>query len=102
MFAITPPSELAWLGSVACFKFFQMGQQFVFVGPTDQVVAQHLVRAFGRLAAGPEVDQQAGDDRAVRLNLDPVRVMAQSAAADRQPSRCLSVRKKTSIVQRCW
>ena len=46
-----------------------MGQQFVFVGPAHQLIAQHLVRAFGRLATGPEIDQQAGDDRAVGLNL---------------------------------
>ena len=59
-----------------------MRQQFVGVGPAHQVIAPHLVRAFGRLAAGPEIDQQTGDDRAVGLNLDPVRVMTQSAAAD--------------------
>ena len=46
-----------------------MGQQFVFVGPAHQVVAQHLVRVLGRLATGPEVDQQASDDRAVRLKV---------------------------------
>ena len=61
-----------------------MGQQFIFVGPAHQVVAQHLVRALGRLAAGPEVDQQTGDDRAVRLNLDPVRVMAQQMPSAQQ------------------
>ena len=61
-----------------------MGQQFVFVGPTHQVVAQHLVRAFAGLAAGPEVDQQTGDDRAVGLDLDPVRVMAQQVPAAQQ------------------
>ena len=61
-----------------------MGQQFVGVGPAHQVVAQHLVRAFGRLAASPEVDQQAGDDRAVRFNRDPVRVMTQQMPAAQQ------------------
>jgi hypothetical protein len=30
-------------------EFCQVGQQFVFVGPAQQVVAQHLVRASGRL-----------------------------------------------------
>ena len=61
-----------------------MRQQFVFVGPTHQVVAQHLVRTFGRLAAGPEVDQQTSDDRAVGLDLDPVRVIAQQVPAAQQ------------------
>ena len=61
-----------------------MGQQFVCISPAHQVVAQHLVGPFGRLAAGPEVDQQAGDDRAVRLKLDPVRMMAQEVPAAQQ------------------
>ena len=61
-----------------------MGQQFVFVGPAHEVIAQHLVRAFGRLAAGPEVDQQAGDDRTIGLNLDPVRVLTQQMPAAQQ------------------
>jgi hypothetical protein len=62
----------------------QVGQPFVFSRSADQVIAQHLERAFGRLAAGPEVDQQAGDDRAVRLNLDPVGMMAPQMPAAQQ------------------
>ena len=69
---------------VACAEFGQMDQQFNFIGPAHQVVAAHLVRAFGRLAASPEVDQQAGDDRAVRLNRDPVRAMTQQVPAAQQ------------------
>ena len=34
-----------------------------------------------RLTAGPEADQQAGDDRAVRLNLDAVLVVAEQMPA---------------------
>ena len=40
--------------------------------------------SFGRLAAGPECDHQAGDDGAVGLNLDPVLVVAQKVAASQQ------------------
>ncbi len=53
---ITPPLELVCCGSVACLEFCQVSRQFVFRGPAHQVVAQHFVRAFGRLAAGPEID----------------------------------------------
>ena len=35
-------------------------------GPAHQQVAQHFLCALRRLAARPERDQQAGDDRAVR------------------------------------
>ena len=67
--------------SVVLFEFREVRQDFVFRGPTHQVVAQHLVGAFRRAAAGPEIDQQTGDDRAVGLNLDPVGVKTQQMPA---------------------
>lgn len=49
-------------------------QQFGFARQPAEVEADHLVRAQRRLAAGPQADQEAGDDRAVRLNLDAILV----------------------------
>ncbi len=57
---------------------------FVRRGPAHHVEAQHLVRAFGRFAAGPEGQHQASDDRAVGLNRDAVLIVAQQVAAAQQ------------------
>ena len=54
-----------------------MGFQFVGRGPALDVEAEHLVRALGRFAAGPEGDQQAGDGRAVGLDFDAVLIVAE-------------------------
>src|SRR5688500_8543818 len=51
-------------------EFFDMPQQFRFRGPADQVEADNFVGSLGGLSARPERDQQAGDDGAIRLNLD--------------------------------
>ena len=66
---------------VGAFEFRQVGVEFLDGGPALHDVAEHFVRAFGRLAAGPEGDQQAGDDRAVGLNLDAVLAVTQQVAA---------------------
>ena len=47
-----------------------MGQQFLFLGQAGEVVADHLVGPQRRLAARPQADEHAGDDRAIGLNLD--------------------------------
>ena len=69
---------------VVRFELGEMGQQFGFGGPTHEKIAQHLVRAPRRFAAGPEADQQAGNDRAVGLDLDPARIVAQQMPAAQQ------------------
>ena len=56
-------------------QFGDVSGQRGFVGPAHQVVADHFRRSQRRLAAGPEADQQTGDDRTVRLNLDAVLVV---------------------------
>ena len=48
-----------------------MVQQFLLIGPADEVEANHLVSPLGRLFASPQGDQQASDDGTVCLNLDP-------------------------------
>ena len=58
-----------------------MGQQFLFAGHAGQIKADHLVRPKCRLAAGPQADQHASDDRAIRLDLDPL-----LAAAEQMPA----------------
>ena len=63
------------------FELRQVALQFVDHGPAQHLIAEHLVRPLGRLAAGPEGDQQAGDDRAVGLNLDAVLIVTQQVAA---------------------
>ena len=70
--------------SSASFSHRQMGFHLVRRGPAHHVEAQHLVRALGRFAAGPEGQHQARDDRAVGLNLDAVLVVAQQVAATQQ------------------
>jgi len=64
------------LGGVG-LQLGNVGQQFLLVGKAGEVIANHLVGSQRRLAAGPEADQHAGDDRHVGLNLDAHRVLAQ-------------------------
>ena len=66
---------------VGAFEFRQVGVEFLDRGPVHQVEAEHLVRAFGRFAAGPEGDQQAGDDRTVGLDFDAVLAVTEQVAA---------------------
>ena len=82
---------------VVFLQFGDVGQQFLFAGQAAEVEADHLVGPQRRLAARPEADQQAGDDRAVGLNLDAVLSWLNRW---RQPRTCLKNRKKISIVQR--
>ena len=62
----------------------EMGFDFVGAGPAQPVEAEHFVRPLRRLAAGPEGQHQADDDRAVGLDLDAVPVVAQQVAAAQQ------------------
>ena len=55
-------------------------QQLRFRRQTHKVVAHHLVGSPRRLAAGPQADQHARDDRAVRLDRDAVFIVAQQMA----------------------
>ena len=55
---------------VLFLNFGQMGQEFVLVCQTGEVMADHLVRPQCRFATRPQADEHAGDDRTVALNLD--------------------------------
>ena len=66
-----------------------MSFQFVGRGPVHHVEAEHLVCALRRFAAGPEGDEQAGDDGAVRLDFDAVLIVAEQVTAT-QGQRTLS------------
>ena len=66
---------------VLSFQFIQVTHQFVFAGPADEVETDHLVGAERRLAAGPQADQQAGDDGTIGLNLNAVLLAAQQTPA---------------------
>jgi hypothetical protein len=59
------------------FQFGQVGQQFLLVGPADEVEADHLIGSLGWLLAGPQRDQQTRDNRTVRLNFHADRIGAQ-------------------------
>ena len=48
----------------------------ILLGPTFQVQTDHLKGTFGRLAAGVNQNDHAGDDRHVCLDLDPVLLCA--------------------------
>ena len=58
-----------------------MGQQFLLIGPADEIEADHLVSPLGRLLASPKRDQQTSDDRAIGLNLDANRIGAEQMPA---------------------
>ena len=54
---------------IVTFQFFDVSDQFVLFRPALKVKTNHLVRPERRLPARPKTDQQAGDDRHVRLYL---------------------------------
>src|SRR5437870_1410785 len=60
--------------------FLQVGGQFVEVGPAGQIEADHFVAAQRRPATGPQLNEQTGNDRAVRLNLNARGVLADQMA----------------------
>ena len=66
------------------FQLCQVSFHLIRCGPAQHVEAEHLVRALRRLATRPEGQHQAGDDRAVGLNLDAVLVVTQQVTAAQQ------------------
>ncbi len=58
-----------------------MRHQFIFIRHSAEIEADHLISSKRWLLARPEADQHAGDDRAVRLNLDSFGIVAQQVAA---------------------
>ena len=69
---------------VVAFELGHVSGDIVRRRPAHHQVTQHFVRALRRLAARPERDQQAGDDRTVGLNLDPILVVAEQVTATKQ------------------
>ena len=63
------------------FQFFDVRHQFVFAGHAAEVETDHLVSSQRWLLTRPQADQQAGDDRAVRLNFDSLGIVAQQVTA---------------------
>ena len=57
---------------VSFFYLSEVSCELLFTGQAAQVVADHLKGSLGCLAAGPEIDQQARDDRAVTLDFIPI------------------------------
>lgn len=58
-----------------------MSFNFLGPGPTHQVKTDHFLSPFRRLAARPQCDHQAGNDRTIGLNFDPILIVAQEMAA---------------------
>ena len=54
------------------FQLRDVRQKFLFIRQAREEMADHLVRPKRRLAARPQADQHAGDDRAIRLDLNPI------------------------------
>src|SRR5262245_42205447 len=50
-------------------------------GPALQIEADHFIGAQGGLASSPKMNQQASNDGAVSLNLNPDRIGAEQVAA---------------------
>ena len=61
-----------------------MSDEFLFACQTHEVVADHLERPLRRLSSRPQIDQQACDDRTVRLDLDSVLVVADQVRATKK------------------
>ena len=57
-------------------KFFDVGEQLLFVRQAAHVETEHFVRAKGWLSPRPQRDQQARDDREVCLYPDSVLAVA--------------------------
>ena len=89
---------------VVVFELGHVSGDIVRRRPAHHQVAPHFLCAFRRLAARPERDQQAGDDRAVGLNLDPVPVVAEQVAAAEQmleltkENRLSAIRVENSVL----
>ena len=95
--ASTLRDRSGFLRFLVALELRQVRQQFVLLRQAEEVVADHLVGALRGLAAGPQADEHAGDDRTVRLDLDARRVVAVQVSA---AQHVLQNRKKISIVQR--
>src|SRR5439155_10338056 len=54
---------------------------FIEVRPTRQIKTDQLVTSQRRPAAGPQVNEQTGNDRAIGLDLNPDRIMADQVSA---------------------
>ena len=67
--------------AVGGLEFCEVGEQLLFIRKPDEVKAHHLVRAQRRLAACPEAQEHAGDDRTVGLDLDAVLAVAEQVTA---------------------
>ena len=65
-------------------QFGQMSQQFFLVSHAAEVPADHLVSSQRWLAAGPQTDQHARDDRAIDLHFDAVLRMAQQMTSSQK------------------
>lgn len=59
------------------FEFFDVCEEFLFVGPALHVQTDHLISPQRRLLASPQTDQEADDDAAVGLDFDAHRVFTQ-------------------------
>ena len=57
-------------------QFFDVGEQLLFVRQAAHAKAEHFVRAQGCFSPRPQRDQQARNDREVRLYLDSVLAVA--------------------------
>ena len=65
------------------FEFCNVSHQLLFVRQATEVETDHFAGSLGRLTTGPQSDQHAGDDRAVRLKLDAVLVVAEQMPTPR-------------------
>ena len=61
-----------------------MAEEFRFAGQPQKVIADQLIGSLGRLVAGPETTEPAGDDRAMGLDFDAVLAVKVERAAAHQ------------------
>ena len=53
---------------VLSLELFQVVQEFRFAGQPQEEIADQIVSSLRRLAAGPEAEDHAGDDRAMGMH----------------------------------
>ena len=62
-------------------QFFDVSDQLVFIGHAAEVETDHFIRTKRWFFAGPQTNEQTGNDRTIGLNLDAVLVAAEQVAA---------------------
>ena len=70
-----------YLSHKSLIERYELNRDEIYSLATNEIETDHFVGPLGRLAAGPEADQHAGDDGTIGLNLNAVLLTAQQTPA---------------------